>query len=178
MAGVYEGVPKKNVDKRGSVTKIFERNIFQKLGIDCDYNETLVSRNAVKGVIRGFHFQYPPYAQSKLICCLSGACTGYLLDLRKGAPTYGQIQQLQLSEEKGNVLVVPVGVANAYFIEQDNTTILYQLTSRYMPEFEGGISWNSVGLEVAWENPIVSEKDLLLPALAEFDSPFVWSEEV
>lgn len=178
IAGVYEGVPERNADKRGSVTKIFERKIFENLGIDCAYNETLISYNACKGVIRGFHFQYPPYAQSKLIYCLSGACTGYLLDMRKGAPTYGQVQTIRLSQDIGNVLIVPVGVANAYFIEADDTTILYQLTAQYMPQYDGGVRWDSLGLDIAWPDPIVSEKDMRLPPWAEFNSPFVWEGNV
>lgn len=176
MQGVYEGSPKRSMDQRGSVTKIFQRALYEELGIDCSYNETLISRNAQKGVIRGFHFQHPPYAQSKLIYCITGACTSYLLDLRKGSPTYQQVQQIVLSAEKDNALVVPVGVANAYFIEQANTILLYQLTGQYMPEYEGGIRWDSVGLSFSADTPIVSERDRCLPAWADFDSPFIWEE--
>lgn len=178
MQGVYEGSPKRSMDQRGSVTKIFQRALYEELGIDCSYNETLISRNAQKGVIRGFHFQYPPYAQSKLIYCITGACTSYLLDLRKGSPTYQQVQQILLSGEKSNVLIVPVGVANAYFIEQANTILLYQLTGQYMPEYEGGIRWDSVELQLACDEPIISIRDSGFPALAEFDSPFIWGEQI
>lgn len=176
IAGAYEGFPKKNVDDRGSVTKIFSRTVFDEAGIDCSYNETLISRNLEKGVIRGFHFQYPPYAQSKLFYCVSGACTIYLLDLRKGSAMYGKIEQIALSAEKGNIVIVPVGVANLYLTEQEQTTIVYQLTGQYMPEHEGGIRWDSVGLSFSADTPIVSERDRCLPAWADFDSPFIWEE--
>lgn len=176
MQGVYEGSPKRNTDQRGSVTKIFQRALYEELGIDCSYNETLISRNAQKGVIRGFHFQYPPYAQSKLFYCVSGACTIYLLDLRKGSTMYGKIEQITLSAEKGNIVIVPVGVANLYLTEQEQTTIVYQLTGQYMPEHEGGIRWDSVGLSFSADTPIVSERDRGLPARADFDSPFIWEE--
>ena len=174
LPGAYELYPVRNTDQRGSVTKIFDRKEFAALGIDCRYNETLISHNKCQGVIRGFHFQYPPYAQSKLIYCLHGACMAYLLDLRSGAPTYGQVEPIHLSQEQRNVLIVPVGVANAYFIEQDDTTILYQLTAEYSPEYDGGVRWDSVGLTLDWHEPIVSDKDSRLPKWADFVTPFVW----
>lgn len=176
LPGVYEIIPDIHQDNRGSLTKLFDRTNFEQLSIDCQWNETLLSINKSQGIIRGFHYQAPPYGQTKMIYCLQGAAQAYLLDIRQGADTYGKIITCHLSPETGNMLIVPIGVANAYMIEQDNTHILYQLTSQYQPDYESGIRWDSVGLSLNWDNPIISERDSRLPKWEDFTTPFIWGE--
>lgn len=174
IQGVFEYNLHVFSDDRGEITKIFHRPTFEEMGISCTYGETILSKNRYAGVIRGFHFQYPPYVQSKLLFCLSGNCCNFLLDLRQGSPTYGQVDKVELDCNHAKALIIPTGVANAFVINEDNTTILYHLTSKYMPEYEGGICWNSVGVDFGVKNPIISEKDYKLPQFKDFVSPFTW----
>ncbi len=172
IPGVYELFPPVFKDNRGSITKIYHKDSFESLKLPCDFGETLVTKNNNKGIVRGFHFQYPPYAQEKLIHCISGSIKNVVLDIRKGSPTYLQTEIFELSEDKPNVLYLPKGIANAYLICRDNTVIIYNLTSKYMPDYDGGIRWDSVGADFGVGDYVVSEKDLRLPILGDFDSPF------
>ena len=164
--------PHYHEDKRGSNMKTFHKESFEERGLKCDFGETMITTNKHKNVIRGFHYQSPPYSQCKLYYCLSGAWNNYSLDIRKGSPTYGQHICIPMDEDDRKVLYIPDGIANAHLILKDNTKVLYQLGSKYMPDYEGGVRWDSVGLELSVTNPIISEKDMEFPPLKELDSPF------
>lgn len=159
-------------DQRGSNMKTFHKETFEKRGLKCDFGETMITTNNKKNVIRGFHYQRPPYTQCKLYYCLAGGWNNYSLDIRRGSPTYGQYICIPMDEDDRKVLYIPDGIANAHLILKDNTKVLYQLGSKYMPDYEGGIRWNSVGLDIGDVEPIISERDMRLPSLEEFDSPF------
>lgn len=176
IKGVFLLEPHVHTDIRGSITKIFHKESFEMLGLACDWGESLVTENYHKGVIRGFHFQKPPYCQAKTIFCVTGSVLDAVLDLRKGSKTYGKTAMFSLDSQKKNILYVPKGVANCYAIYQNNTIISYNLTSTYMPEYESGIRWNSVGVDFGIENPIVGDKDSQLLLLNEFESPFIYGE--
>ena len=176
IEGVFLLDPHSYTDARGSITKTFHKECFDTLGLECDWGESLVTTNYQKGVIRGFHFQKPPYCQAKTIFCATGSIIDVVLDLRKGSKTYGMTARFPLDSQKKNVLYVPQGVANCYAICQDNTIIVYNLTSTYMPEFESGIRWDSVGVDFGFENPIVAEKDCKLPSLDGFITPFIYGK--
>ena len=163
-------------DERGSNMKTFHKDTFEEHGLKCDFGETMITTNKVKGTIRGFHYQRPPYTQSKLYYCLAGGWNNYSLDLRIGSPTYGQYICIPMNEDDMKLLYIPDGIANAHLILQDNTKVLYQMGSKYMPDFESGIRWDSVGLNLGDIHPIISSRDAKLPTFDDFESPFIYGE--
>lgn len=163
-------------DHRGSNMKTFHRQTFEAQGISCDFGETMITTNAEKNTIRGFHFQYPPYSQVKLYYCLAGAWDNYSVDLRLGSPSYGKVIRIRMDEAERKLLYIPIGIANAHLILTENTKVLYQLGSKYMPDYDGGVRWDSLGVDFGIENPIITEKDAHLPKFSGFESPFVYGE--
>lgn len=163
-------------DERGSNMKTFHKDTFEAQGLKCDFGETMITTNLHKNVIRGFHFQKPPYTQCKLYYCLCGAWNNYSIDLRKGSPAYGRVICIPMNEDERKLLYIPDGIANAHLILKDNTKVLYQLGSKYMPEYEGGVRWDSVGLDFGDIDPIITERDMSLPGFDKFDSPFIYGE--
>lgn len=168
--------PHFHVDERGSNLKTFHRETYETEGLKCDFGETMITVNKVRGTIRGFHYQKPPYTQCKLYYCLAGGWNNYSIDLRKGSPTYGEHICIPMDEGDIKLLYIPDGIANAHLILKDNTRVLYQLGSQYMPEYEGGVRWDSVGLDLGDISPVISERDAELPAFDEFESPFLYGE--
>lgn len=176
IPGLYIVKPHYYGDERGSNLKTFHRETFEEHGLKCDFGETMVATNMMYGTIRGFHYQKPPYTQYKLCYCLSGKWDNFSIDLRVGSPAYGRIFRTQMSEDERKLLYIPEGIANAYLILKNNTQVLYQLGSKYMPEYEGGIKWDSVGLDLGDIRPIISKRDMEFPGLSEFESPFIYGE--
>lgn len=163
-------------DERGSNMKTFHKETFQKKGLKCDFGETMITTNLHKNTIRGFHFQRPPYTQCKLYYCLSGAWNNYSVDLRKGSPMYGRVLCIPMSEDERKLLYIPDGIANAHLILEDNTKVLYQLGSKYMPDYDGGVRWDSLGIDFGISNPVITDKDARLPAFQDFETPFIYGE--
>ena len=176
IPGLFIVHPHYHEDERGSNLKTFHKDAFEERGMKCDFSETMVATNKLKDTVRGFHFQYPPYAQYKLYYCLEGAWKNYSLDLRKGSPTYGKFLCVTMSETELMGLYIPEGIANAYIVLKDNTKVLYQLSSKYMPDYEGGVRWDTVGLDLGGIEPIISKRDLEFPAFVNFDTPFIYGE--
>lgn len=173
ISGAYELSVPRFQDARGVLQKIYHAESFREWIPEMEIGETLVSRNKTAGVVRGFHFQRPPYAQAKTLFCLEGALVNVVLDIRRGSPTYGEVESVCLSGEKGSVLYIPEGIANCYAIREDNTVVIYNLTSKYMPDYADGIRWDSVGVDFGADGGwILSEKDASLPRWEDFTSPF------
>lgn len=163
-------------DERGSNLKIFHKETFEAQGMKCDFGETMITTNLHKNVIRGFHFQKPPYTQCKLYYCIQGAWNNYSVDLRKGSPTYGKVICYKMDSEDRKLLYIPDGIANAHLVLEENTRVLYQLGSKYMPDYEGGVRWDSLGIDFNVDFPVITERDAGLPVFAEFDSPFIYGQ--
>ena len=141
-------------------------------GIDISFiqdNQSLSS----KDVVRGLHFQAPPFAQDKLVRVIKGIVVDVVVDIRKNSPTYGQFETYTLTEEKKNMLLVPKGFAHGFVTLEDNTIFVYKCSNVYNKESEGGILWNSLDINWQVENPIVSDKDKILPKFSEFITSFV-----
>ena len=128
------------------------------------------------GVIRGLHFQKPPYSQSKLVRCVKGRVLDVVVDIRKGSPTYGQHVAVELSEENHRELFIPRGFAHGFAVLSETAIFQYKCDNFYTPEADCGISIKDEGLGIDWhipiENAILSEKDLKHACLKEFDTPF------
>jgi dTDP-4-dehydrorhamnose 3,5-epimerase len=129
-----------------------------------------------KGVLRGLHFQRPPFEQAKLVRVIKGRVLDVAVDLRKDSPTYGEHVALELSGENKKQLFVPRGFAHSFVVLEDDTIFSYKVDNKYAPDHEGGIMWNDPNLKINWElgesEPLLSEKDKALEQFETFKSPF------
>jgi len=134
------------------------------------------------GVMRGLHFQRPPFTQSKLVRCTKGAVLDVAVDIRKGSPTYGQHVAVELSEENRRQFFVPKGFAHGFSVLSDVAVFQYKCDEFYHPEADGGISILDESLGIDWRIPtdkaILSEKDTRHVLLKDFESPFSYDMEL
>ena len=128
------------------------------------------------GVMRGLHFQRPPYTQSKLVRCVKGAVLDVAVDIRRGSPTYGKHVAVELTEENHRQLFIPKGFAHGFAVLSDIAVFQYKCDEFYHPEADGGISITDLSLGIDWRIPadkaLLSEKDTKHPMLRDFCSPF------
>ncbi len=159
-------------DERGAFVKPFHDTDFKANGIDFVLKESFYS-TSVKNVIRGMHFHAPPYAHSKIVFCTAGCVLDVALDLRKDSPTYGQYATAELSFTNHLALYIPAGFAHGFLSLTEESTLFYFVSGEYNKEADGGLRYDSFGLN--WpvtDDPILSQRDLEFPALADFESPF------
>lgn len=167
--------PKVFKDSRGYFFESWtQRNIEQAIG-----KITFVQDNeskSVRGVIRGLHFQSPPFAQSKLVRCVTGCVLDVIVDIRKGSPTYGQHISVELSGDNHRQLFVPKGFAHGFAVLSEEAIFQYKCDNYYAPQADGGISLLDKSLNIDWHIPldeaILSDKDRNRPSLRDFVSPF------
>ncbi|WP_026462009.1 dTDP-4-dehydrorhamnose 3,5-epimerase [Adhaeribacter aquaticus] len=173
IEGIIEIIPRKFGDPRGYFFESYSQKVFAEAGIDVTFVQDNESFSQ-KGVLRGLHFQKPPYAQGKLVRVSRGSALDVAVDIRKDSPTYGQHVTCLLNTEQNNMFYVPEGFAHGFVALEDNTTFLYKCTNYYHPASEGGIIWNDPALGINWNitDPLVSAKDQILPTLAKLNSPF------
>ncbi|MDB3085878.1 dTDP-4-dehydrorhamnose 3,5-epimerase [Clostridioides difficile] len=171
LEGCVEILPDMFEDKRGTIIKPYHHPSFKELGINENFDEDLFVKSK-KGVIRGLHFQRDPFGQSKLIYCISGSILDVAVDIRKDSKTYGEYVCFNLNAEKMNMAYIPNGFAHGYEVLEENTAVIYKLSSKYSPESEGGIKWDS--MDICWneKNPIISDKDKELPTFFEYTTNF------
>ena len=128
------------------------------------------------GVMRGLHFQRPPFTQSKLVRCVKGAVLDVAVDIRKGSPTYGQHVAVELTEDNHRQFFVPRGFAHGFVVLSETAVFQYKCDEFYHPEADGGINIQDETLGIDWqikmEEALLSEKDTKHACLADFDSPF------
>ncbi|MBO5405412.1 MAG: dTDP-4-dehydrorhamnose 3,5-epimerase [Paludibacteraceae bacterium] len=179
IEGVCIIEPKVFGDARGYFFESFSEREFQEKVGDIHFvqdNESMSKR----GVMRGLHFQRPPYAQSKLVRCVKGKVIDVVVDIRKGSPTYGQHVAALLTEENHRQFFIPKGFAHGFAVLSESAVFQYKCDNFYHPEADGGISILDESLGIDWglamEEALLSEKDTKHPKLAEFDSPFVYKE--
>tara|TARA_B110000027_G_scaffold127708_1_gene147323 strand:+ start:52 stop:600 length:549 start_codon:yes stop_codon:yes gene_type:complete len=129
-----------------------------------------------KGVLRGLHFQKPPFEQAKLVRCVEGEVLDVAVDIRKNSKTYGQHTAVLLSGDNKRQLFVPRGFAHGFLVLSDTATFAYKVDNTYAPEFDAGIRWNDKELNIQWGMEVsevkISVKDDELPFLSEFETPF------
>lgn len=134
------------------------------------------------GVMRGLHFQRPPYTQSKLVRCVRGRVLDVAVDIRKGSPTYGQHVAVELTEENHRQFFIPRGFAHGFAVLSETALFQYKCDNFYAPQADGGISIKDESLGIEWQIPvekaILSEKDLRHICLEEFDSPFDYNDNL
>ncbi|MFT4680441.1 MAG: dTDP-4-dehydrorhamnose 3,5-epimerase [Granulosicoccus sp.] len=173
IEGLLILTPRVFEDDRGYFYESFNKEVFVDSGITAEFVQTNVSMSC-KDVIRGLHFQKPPFAQGKLVRVLRGAVLDVAVDLRKDSSTYGQHHIEEISEYNKKAFWVPPGFAHGFRTLEDNTLFHYNCTAGYNKESEGSILWNDKDLAIDFglESPLLSEKDEVGTLFAEFNSPF------
>lgn len=172
--------PKVFGDARGYFFESFNAREFAvKTGLDVTFVQDNESRSRY-GVLRGLHFQLPPYTQSKLVRVVKGRVLDVAVDIRKGSPTYGQHVACELTEDNHRQFFVPKGFAHGFCVLSEDAVFQYKCDNFYAPQADAGISILDASLGIDWGIPmdraILSEKDTRHPCLKDFDSPFVFGE--
>lgn len=160
-------------DSRGFFLESFKKNLFDEAtGKSFEFVQDNHSRSS-KGVLRGLHYQLPPYAQGKLVQVIAGVVFDVVVDIRRDSPTLGRWVGTELSAENHRQLWIPPGFAHGFVVLSDTADFVYKSTAYYAPEFERGIQWNDTDLGIAWpllELPFsLSEKDQKLPAFRQVE---------
>lgn len=175
LKGVYILEPRVFADARGYFFESFsEREIQEAIGPIhfVQDNESMSSY----GVMRGLHFQRPPYTQAKLVRCVKGRVLDVAVDIRKGSPTYGQHVAVELSEENHRQFFVPRGFAHGFSVLSETAIFQYKCDNYYAPQADGGISILDDSLGIDWQIPtekaLLSEKDTKHVLLKDFETPF------
>ena len=167
--------PKVFNDSRGYFFESFSQREFEEKVRKINFVQDNESMSSY-GVMRGLHFQRPPYTQSKLVRCVKGKVLDVAVDIRKGSPTYGQHVAVELSEDNHRQFFVPRGFAHGFAVLSETAIFQYKCDNFYAPEADGGISIKDDSLGIDWQiptaNAILSEKDIKHVCLKDFDSPF------
>lgn len=173
IPGCYELQPRVLSDARGAFVKTFNRDWFVQLGLCDDWAEQYYSVSGPR-VLRGLHFQLPPYDHAKLVYCIVGRVLDVVVDIRKQSPTYGKAVQIDLTAGKGNMVYLAPGLAHGFCTFDESATLVYNLTSQYEPACDAGLRWDSAGISWPEGEYLLSDRDRDLPGLAEFDTPFYY----
>ena len=182
IPGVLIIEPKVFGDARGYFLESFNAKEFaEKTGLNIDFVQDNESMSSY-GVMRGLHFQRPPFTQSKLVRCVKGVVLDVAVDIRKGSPTYGKHVSVELTEENHRQFFVPRGFAHGFAVLSETAVFQYKCDNFYAPQADGGISILDDSLGIDWRIPtdkaILSEKDTKHACLKDFDSPFSITEDL
>ena len=160
-------------DPRGYFFESYNKEIFFKQGIATEFIQDNQSLSH-KGVLRGLHFQNPPYAQSKLVRVITGSVLDVVVDIRKESPTYGQHFSETLSAHNKTMMYIPTGFAHGFLVLEDNTTFFYKCSNLYNKASEDSILWGDPDLNINWgiANPLLSDKDKMSKKFKDFVSQF------
>lgn len=159
------------LDERGSFLKVFNHENLLSMGIDFGPKETFLTVSK-KDVLRGIHFQTPPFAHDKLVSCLQGQVLDVFIDLRKKSKDYGQVYSLKLSEDDPKTLFLPKGFGHGFLALTDQATLLYEVSEGYNSEYDKGINPLSIDFNWPVKAPLVSARDLEHVQFANFESVF------
>jgi dTDP-4-dehydrorhamnose 3,5-epimerase len=165
--------PQVFTDPRGYFYESYNKEKFVAAGINIEFVQDNQSLSQ-KGIVRGLHFQAPPFDQGKLVRVIQGAVLDVAVDIRKNSPTYGQNFSIELSAQNRTMFYIPPGFAHGFETLEDNTIFLYKCTDVYNKQSEGGLLWNDAELGIKWQSsdPLISEKDKILPLFKDLVSPF------
>lgn len=162
-------------DDRGYFLESYNKKKFEEIVGEVFFVQDNESKSS-KGVLRGLHFQKPPFDQAKLVRCIQGKVLDVVVDLRKKSQTYGQYISIELSCENKKQLFIPRGFAHGFLVLSETAVFAYKVDNFYKPDYDLGIRWNDPTLNIQWgiqENEVsISEKDSKLSFFSEFKSPF------
>lgn len=162
--------PKVFGDNRGFFMETYKKSEFVSAGIDVEFNQDNHSKSS-KGVLRGLHFQKPPFGQAKLVRCARGRIYDVAVDIRAGSETFGKYVKVELSEENKHMLYIPDGFAHGFVTLSDTAELIYKASGEYAPEADSGILWSDKDININWEidfEPLLSEKDKNQQTLQEY----------
>ena len=176
ISGLLIFEPQIFTDERGFFMETYSRDRYREAGIMDEFIQDNLSTSKL-GVVRGLHYQAPPFAQGKLVSVLRGRVMDVAVDIRFGSPTYGQHVMVELSAENHRQFWIPAGFAHGFVALEDNTIFSYKCTNLYSKEHDRGIRWNDPTIGIDWgiSDPIVSEKDQAHPLLSEIVQEFTFN---
>ncbi|OJU35571.1 MAG: dTDP-4-dehydrorhamnose 3,5-epimerase [Bacteroidales bacterium 45-6] len=181
IEGVVIIEPRIFKDDRGYFFESFSQREFEEKVLKTNFVQDNESKSAY-GVLRGLHFQTPPYAQSKLVRVIKGAVLDVAVDIRIGSPTYGRHVSVELTEDNHRQFFVPRGFAHGFSVLTDEVIFQYKCDNFYAPGNEGALAWDDPDLGIDWKVPagdvVLSEKDKKHPRLKDFQSPFRIDEKL
>ena len=181
IEGVVIVEPRIFKDERGYFYESFSQREFEEKVCRTTFVQDNQSKSSY-GVVRGLHFQKPPYSQSKLVRCIKGAVLDVAVDIRKGSPTFGKHVAVELSEENHRQLFIPRGFAHGFAVLTDEAVFQYKCDNYYNKESEGAVAWNDPQLAIDWRVPadkvVLSEKDKLSKNIADADFLFDYNEKL
>lgn len=181
LEGVVILEPRLFKDDRGYFFESFSQREFDEKVRPVKFVQDNESKS-VYGVLRGLHFQKPPFAQSKLVRVIQGAVLDVAVDIRVGSPTYGKHVAVELTAENHRQLFIPRGFAHGFSVLTDEVVFQYKCDNYYAPQSEGAIAWNDPALGIDWRIPeasvILSEKDKHHPLLKDLPETFYYSEDL
>jgi len=171
LSGAYIIELQKLQDDRGFFARGYCSQEFAAHGLNPDLFQCSVSQNSAARTVRGFHLQATPHEEAKLVHCIDGRIFDVALDLRAGSPTYGRHHAVELSAANGKMLYIPEGCAHGFQTLENDTAIMYYISTFYEPASSRGVRWNDPALKVAWpfvDGAILNERDQALPLLADY----------
>jgi dTDP-4-dehydrorhamnose 3,5-epimerase len=174
LPGVILVKPDVHADERGFLLESYSLKRFADAGVHAAFVQDNHSCSVKKGVLRGLHFQSPPFAQNKLIRATRGSIWDVVVDLRRQSPAFGRWRGFELSAVNFHILFVPAGFAHGFCTLEENSEAQYKVDNPYSPAHERGIKWNDPDLAIAWplKETVLSAKDSVLPHFKDFVSPF------
>lgn len=167
--------PQKFGDDRGFFSETYNKQSMTEAGFDADFVQDNQSLSAAKGVLRGLHFQAPPFAQAKLVRCTRGSIYDVAVDIRKGSPTYGQWVGAEISAENWTQIFVPRGFAHGFVTLEPMTEVQYKVDNFYDGPSDGGLPFDDPAFDINWPEVgalTLSDKDKVHTSFADFNSPF------
>ena len=155
-------------DERGFFMETYNKEAFAEKGIDVNFVQDNHSSSTAK-ILRGMHYQLPPFAQDKLVRVVQGEVYDVAVDLRKGSPTFGKWEGVTLSAENKKMFFVPKGFAHGFLVLSETAGFVYKVTNLYAKESEGGMVWNDPDANIDWpiSDPVLADRDANLPKLSE-----------
>ncbi len=169
-------IPKRFEDRRGFFSETFSKRTLADASIELAFVQDNHSMSVKEGTIRGLHYQIPPFAQDKLVQVVRGAILDVAVDLRRSSATFGEHVAVEISAERWNQILVPIGFAHGFCTLEPLTEVIYKVTNYYAPEYERGLLWKDPALGIDWPFPpdrvVSSERDKKYPRLADLAALF------
>lgn len=167
--------PKRHGDARGFFSEVYKESVFAEYGFEENFIQDNHAYSAEAGVLRGLHYQSPPFAQDKLVRVVRGSIFDVAVDIREGSPNFGKWVGVELSAENWKQLLVPKGFAHGYLTLEQDTEVVYKVSNPYAPDCDKGVLWDDADIAIEWPldvEPILSEKDKVQPLLKNLTLEF------
>ncbi|GAA4716741.1 dTDP-4-dehydrorhamnose 3,5-epimerase [Sphingomonas lutea] len=173
LEGVLEIIPRKHADERGFFSEVWREDALKDAGVDVTFVQDNHSFSKTRGVVRGLHFQLPPFAQDKLVRVTRGAIFDVAVDIRRDSSTYGRWVGLTVSAAQWNQIFIPRGFAHGFLTIEDGTEVVYKVSAPYSPQHDRGLRFDDPAIGVDWPldgEPLLSSKDTAAPLLADLET--------